>query len=707
MKQMNASEIRIAIAANFTAEPMVEVLRFWTETLGLGPVKIEPVGYNQVFQSLLDQASVFGSREPGVNFVLIRLEDWGRNQHDGRWLDVIRESVREFVAAIRGFAGRAARPTVGILCPASQQALAREGADAAFAPLEAELRQVFGECRMTLLDHAECCKLYPVAGVADPDSDRQGHIPFTAAYWAAIGTLLARQTRMLLQPPRKVVAVDADHTLWGEVAAETGAEGVDLSEPWRGVQAFLAQMKDRGMLLALVSKNRSEDVDAVFRRPEMVLRREDFAGWKVNWKPKSENLCELSAELELGLDSFIFLDDNPMECAEVQAHCPAVTVLQLPEPARASEFLKHAWIFDLPTATAVDSERTSQYREQAERKQLLAAAGSYSEFFEKLALKTDLFPPAMEQVERAAQLTQRTNQFNTTGLRRTVSELSVMLSSGERYALMAHVSDRFGDYGDVGLCVYSTVGSDLEVDTFLLSCRVLGKGVEYQMLAALGRAACQAGKARVVIPFRRTERNEPVLRFLETVGAAFRSGDSYCFPASAAACASFDPAAAAKPAEPEKTEASAAEPAASCDFGAIARGLGTVREIQSAIRRRYRRLRPDLPTAFVQSRNAMEENLVEIWTEVLGLDRVGVLDNFYDLGGDSIKSIQVLSRIHQAGLRLTLSQHYQFPVIAEQAPLLEIAASSTSAQPTARFSLARLGQKSMDSVFARLAKTGN
>lgn len=706
VNKMNASGIRIAAGANFTADPLVEVLRFWLEALGLKQAQVELTGYNQIFQSLLNRESAFGSKEPGLNFILIRLEDWGRNQDACRRLDAVRESAQEFVAAIRFFAEAAVRPTVVMLCPASREALAEEGAAALFESIEIELRRILAECKVMLLEHSDIDGLYPVTLIEDPESNQQGHMPFTPAYWAAIGTLLARKARVLLQPPYKVIAIDADNTLWGGVAAEVGPEGVDLSEPWRQIQAFLTEMKDRGMLLALVSKNRSEDAEKVFGRPEMVLQRKDFAGWKVDWKAKSANLLELATELELGLDSFIFVDDNPMECAEVQAHCPAVTVLQLPEPTDAVGFLKHVWAFDLPAATAADSRRTAQYREQAQRKQFMAAGGSYAEFFEKLKLKIDLFPPAGEHVDRAAQLTQRTNQFNATARRRTAAELSFALASGEHVALMAHVSDRFGDYGDVGLCVYSTAGSDLEVDTFLLSCRVLGKGVEHQMLAALGRTAREAGKAHVVIPFRQTERNEPVFRFLESVEGHVRDGDSYYFATESAAAASFNPAATAS--NPTQQEIEQGLMATSvCDYGTIARRLRTAPDIQLAIRHRYRRIRPELPTPFESPRNPIEEKLSDIWTEVLGLDRVGVYDNFYDLGGDSVVSIQVLSRLHQAGLRLTLTQHYQAPVIAEQVLLLETAASAADMRPAARFSLARLGPKSMDSVLARFAQSSN
>ena len=218
--------------------------------------------------------------------------------------------------------------------------------------------------------------------VDDPEGNREGHIPFTRAYFAALGTVLSRKARSLLQPTVKVIVVDADNTLWSGVVGELGADGVGLTEEHLALQRLLRTKKNQGALLALASKNREGDVAEVFRRPDMVLRRDDFVAWKVNWEQKSRNVSALARELDLGLDSFLFLDDNPVECADVAANCPGITTLVLPsEPRRIPKFLDHVWAFDASgSKTAEDERRTELYREQSERFQFQDSAASFREF---------------------------------------------------------------------------------------------------------------------------------------------------------------------------------------------------------------------------------------------------------------------------------------------------------------------------------------
>ena len=708
------SELLFTVTATFTAEPIEDALRFWMERLRLGRARLVFSAYNQVFAELMAPGGLLASSEPGVNLLLIRPEDWARDQDAGLRTRTVLAAEQEFLQALTAFSQRALRPTILLLCPPSQKA----SADLELAPvlqtIEASLRDTAKALRGVIVVSAkELADLYPVETVDDPESDRQGHIPFTQAYWAAMGTMLARKARTLLQPPHKAIVVDADNTLWGGIAAEVGAAGVQITGVWRQVQEFLLSRKEQGMLLALASKNKEEDVAEVFRRPDMTLRREDFVAWKVNWNPKSDSVRALASELDLGLDSFIFLDDNPVECAEVAAHCPSVTVLPLPQDEGALSFLRHVWAFDLPPVTSADSDRTEQYRRQGERKQSMAGSGSFSEFFERLDLRVEFVAVAPERVERAAQLTQRTNQFNTTGRRRTASELASLLVSGERQALLARVRDRFGDYGEVGLCVYSPSDRDLLVETFLLSCRVLGKGVEHQMLAALGRIAGELGKERVVVPFTQTERNEPAARFLEAVGGAFRQGDLFCFPAARASAVTFDPEQVRNmvPATFQESRDKGDIASAGCDFAEMAK-LASVPEIQLAIRLKRLHSRPLLATEFVLPRNPAEGTLAEIWADALRLERVGIHDDFFALGGDSILAVQILSRANRAGLRLTLRQHFQFPTIAQLASITGLgktdprdAMGAAPRAPSRRYSLAKLGPKTLDQVMAHLAKT--
>jgi FkbH-like protein/non-ribosomal peptide synthase protein (TIGR01720 family) len=677
----NSPDFVITVTANFTAEPIGDSLRFWMEKLGLKPGRVEFSGFNQVFQELMAVDSALSSATPGVNILFIRLENWARDQKSELRSETITAAVREFIQIFKAFTQRARRSTIVVLCPPSRIICENVQLGKTLHSLAQEVGETIAPFPgVSVINANELAELYPVDVIDDPESDRQGEIPFSARYWAAMGTMAMRKIRTMVQAPHKVIAVDADNTLWGGVVGEAGADQVQVSAEWKVLQEFLRKQKDQGMLLVLVSKNQENDVAEVFRRPDMTLRREDFVAWKVNWTAKSENLRALADELSLGLDSFIFLDDNPVECAEVSARCPGVTVLALPtSQENIPSFLHHVWAFDRPRATSTDKVRTEQYRQQVERKQFQSSATSFAEFISGLNLQVQFGAVGAEQLERASQLTQRTNQFNTTGVRRTTAELAADLSSAGRHqALMVRVKDRFGDYGDVGLCVYKTEQDELRVENFLLSCRVLGKGVEHRMLAALGQAAGDLNLKWVVIPFNRTERNEPAAKFLQAVGAAVREGDVYRFPTAQAKLIAFDPGNVKKAPEviEEEPREKKASHAVRMDFGDIARNLAKVPDIQAAMRSRSTNSRPNLAGEFVAPRNSVEQTLADIWAEVLGLDRVGIHDNFFDLGGDSIMSIQIISRAHQSDLRFTLKQQFQYPTIAELAPVIETAPQS-------------------------------
>ena len=387
--------------------------------------------------------------------------------------------------------------------------------------------------------------LYPVADYHDPRRDRLGHIPYTPAFFAAMGTLLAREIHALLAPPHKVVVLDCDNTLWKGVVGEEGVEGIAIPPAWRALQRFMAELAGQGFLLCLCSKNVEADVLEVFdRRPDMILKREHLVSWRINWQPKSENIRSLARELNLGLDSFIFLDDNPVECAEVGSGCPEVLTLRLPIDGDIEGFLRHVWAFDRPRVTAEDRQRTAMYRQEAERARSSKEAPTIDEFLAGLGLQIAIAEPAPGQVDRVAQLTQRTNQFNFTTVRRNDGEIRRLGESGLECRAV-EVSDRFGDYGLVGAMIFGPRGEALEVDTFLLSCRVLGRGVEHRMLGELGEIARARGLSRVDATILLTKKNQPARDFLEGVAAAYRreieGGLRYEIPAEVAAGIAYRP----------------------------------------------------------------------------------------------------------------------------------------------------------------------
>ncbi|MGH7970102.1 MAG: HAD-IIIC family phosphatase, partial [Limisphaerales bacterium] len=515
---------RIAVASTFTAEPIAQPLSYWLKELDVAAT-VEFAPYNQVFQQLLDPASLLAGNARGLNVILLRFEDWRGESCGGQGLEATRatqnieRSLGEFVSGVKAASARSAVPSLVVVCPASARFGSGAESEGFHSRLEAALvKGLTGVPGIHLLTSAELSRCYPVKDCLDSTSDELAHVPYTPLFFSALATAVARKFHALRRAPYKVIVLDCDQTLWAGVCGEDSAEGICLDPPRRALQEFMRAQHEAGMLLCLNSKNQEDDVRAVFaRRKEMPLAWEHFAARRLNWQLKSENLKALAQELRLGLDSFIFVDDNPIECAEVVANCPEVLTLQLPEdPSVIPQFLQHCWAFDHVALTDEDRRRTQLHRQEQERQQLRSQAPSLADFLDALELEIKLEPVSAEHFSRVAQLSQRTNQFNCAGNRFSLAELQGWLSSNE--ALTVHVRDRFGDYGLVGAMLYRFREAALDVDSFMLSCRALGRGVEHRMLARLCEIARERRLDWVDIHFVPTDRNKPAADFLEAIG---------------------------------------------------------------------------------------------------------------------------------------------------------------------------------------------
>jgi FkbH-like protein len=640
----------IAIAATFTAEAVQPALAFWMNRLGMD-WEIRFTGYNQVFQQLLDPAGQFAANRGGFNVVLVRLEDW---LHAG-----VPAQVRRFVEAARS---STAAPLIVAVCPSTVEHAA------ALAPLECDL--------VTSLQHvpsiytispAEIQALNPVAEIHDPHANELGHVPYTPLYFAALATAIARKIHAISAPPFKVIALDCDETLWSGICGEDGPSGVVLDPPRRALQEFMAERRRAGILLALVSKNNEADVlDTFHAHPEMPLRLEDFASHRINWEPKSGNLAELAEELEFGLDTIIFVDDNPKECNEAQAALPEVLALPLPpDPAEIPAFLSHVWAFDRARVTDEDRRRPELYAQRAERTRAQRSAASLEEFLASLDLKVTIVPAAPAQIPRIAQLTQRTNQMNATLVRRRESELQSL----DAEVLAVEVADRFGGYGLSGAMIFRSNGSALVVDTFLLSCRALGRGVEHRMLGQLGRIALERGLPWVEVPYVEGPRNRPAALFLESLGAP-GPGGVFRLPAAAEYRSTSAPAPVA--ADGEK-QARPAPPRPRAPYLEIATKLRTPEAILAAVRGASSNS-TGVHAAADPPRTPLERELAELWAGLLNVPAVGVHDNFFELGGHSLLAVQLLSRVRQIhGIDLSLEVVYSGDfTVAELAKAVEL-----------------------------------
>lgn len=654
----NPSSKTVQITSTFVADPILGPLRFLTEKLGID-ADIRFSDFNQVFQQLLDPTSESSRNRSGFNLFLIRLEDLSENA-------ITEAIVEELESAFLQFSKAADATNLVLFCP-------KENCVDEASRLEEMAVQKLGSIpSVTVLASSELENLYPVADPFDPKAERVGKIPFTETMFAALATAASRKMSLHLRPPGKVLVLDADNTLWSGVAGEDGPEGLKMDGPWAALQTFAKEKQEEGFLLALCSKNNESDLERVFseRAEDLVLNRESFAGWKVNWNPKSQSIRELASELNLGVDSFVFLDDNPAEIAEVSANCPGVTAICLPEnPDEFPRFLKHLWCLDRTGRTNEDRLRTEFYQKESQRKELLDSSRSFEDFLKGLDLEINIRDVNPEDLLRVSQLTQRTNQFNANPLRLSETELAAKIDAGEK-GWTVSVADRFGDYGLVGTVLFSESDSTLTADLFLLSCRALGKGVARRMMITLGERALEKKLDLIAIQFQQTERNEPCRRFLEEIGAQLEN-ESECFaiPAKDAAALSPFPTPTNKSLEKtEKLDSAKSQLSSPWNNGLASKIAGEwsdparLQEILSS----GKRPRPEVTQAFVKPGNPVQKKIAAIWRETLGLEEVGIEDSFTELGGGSVQLVRVHTRLQEEfQVSIELPELFTLPTIAD------------------------------------------
>jgi FkbH-like protein len=360
---------------------------------------------------------------------------------------------------------------------------------------------------------------------------------FSNAFWytarirysARMFDLLAETIRQGLnahaQRCKKVLVLDLDDTLWGDIVGEVGPLGVALSEDGKGLcyrdfQRCIKAATRTGVLLAIASKNNEADAMEVFDQNNMmVLRREDFAAAHINWQPKVQNIVAIANELNLGTDSFVFIDDNPVERDAVRKALPDVVVPDF--PARAEELA--AWFtqkivpeyFGKYAISEEEAAKTEQYRANKARQQL-AASFDLDSYLAELGIECSISVNSGDRLIRAAQMTQKTSQFNLTTRRYEVTDLARFVRSHEHAVLMLDYKDRFGDEGAVALAIVDL--AEGRIDTFLESCRVIGRGVEDRLLDKAIELCRSHGHRRIVGEYIPTRKNQMVAEFYDSHG---------------------------------------------------------------------------------------------------------------------------------------------------------------------------------------------
>ncbi|MBF0272417.1 MAG: amino acid adenylation domain-containing protein [Magnetococcales bacterium] len=705
--------VPLLLAATFTAEPLAPHIRWWGRAFG---VNIEPsfAAYNQIFQELLNPDSLL-STHAGPALLLIRFEDWIRNL-PAPTLESCRIHLENGYTQLLHALTRHRNPAprmIALLPPSPELAELPE----AVKPIHA-LYQRFrawldsgAQGPWQRLDLTELAPWFAIESIFDTLQDQTGHIPFSDPYYAAMGLWIARKIVALRATPFKVIALDCDNTLWQGICGEGGSQGVIITPGHRALQQFMVERHQEGFLLVLNSKNNPEDVWEVFaNHPDMVLRREQIVTTRINWRAKSDNLREMAKELNLGLDSFVFLDDSGVECAEMMTHRPEVLTLQLPEdPEDFSVFLRLVWAFDRFAVTQEDQQRSAMYQEEQQRRQHQEQADSLEDFLHTLEIQVFMEPLQKEHLPRAAQLTQRTNQFNLSTIRRDEAAIEALLRQPEWLGWCIHVTDRFGDYGLVGVVLARQEDNRLWVDTFLLSCRVLGRGVETAILSGLRHHGLARGIDRLVAEYRPTAKNPPILAFLEQSPLEPESTTAHgvLYGAPCADLPETAPHVRFSHDRPPPPKPVAPPPAAAPTISAPVQPLDQSKA-GSASRLRALRWRADLvnndrlvhkahylplthssgeallalpvdgsqerdrlTTPFAPLQGETQLQLGTIWQEVLGCGAVGRYDSFFELGGHSLKAVRMVARIQkQFGVTLQLGEVFAHATIAALATLI-------------------------------------
>lgn len=520
--------VRVALLSSATIDQLVPGLRVAGLRRGLC-VDVFAGGYGQYRHELLQPSARLREFAPEV--IVLSLS--ARALVDGVRLDAdaapVEQALQAELAELRGL-WKAAREQFGAAVVQQTFLDVFEPvfgsydrlADAAPAALVDQLNQRLAPAAradgVALLDVARAAARDGLDAWFDVARWLQGKMEIAPGAAGRYGELLARVLAAQRGRARKCVVFDLDNTLWGGVVGDVGVEGLVLGEgsavgeAHLELQRYARRLKERGVILAVCSKNDAAIAeDAFARHPEMLLRRADIACFVANWDDKAENLRRIAATLNIGLDSLVFVDDNPAERARVREALPMVAVPELPpDPALYVRALASQGCFEAVAFTPEDSQRAASYAANAQREALRGTATSMDEFLRGLSMEVVHGAIGALELERATQLVNKTNQFNTSGRRYTLEELARLAADDAGLTLQFRLLDRLGDSGLVSVMVLRPAAQaehELEIDNWVMSCRVFGRQLEDEAMNIAAEAAAARGARALSARFVPTERN--------------------------------------------------------------------------------------------------------------------------------------------------------------------------------------------------------
>lgn len=539
------SSHRLAILRSFTIEPVIPLLRASAFTYGID-LSIHVGDFNTYAQEILDPNSSLYKFQPQAVILAVQARDVTPELWTS-FADLSEEAIHSSIARVSRFFENSISafrqhstanlivhsfeapetPALGVL-----DAQSETGQSAAIQQINRELRRICAaNTGVYLLDYSSLIARYGWSQWHDERKWLTARMPIRANHLNYLAQEWLRFLVPLTGRSAKVLALDLDNTLWGGVIGEDGLLGIRLSPEYPGaayqaLQRALLDLRSKGILLAVCSKNNlDEAMEAISTHPAMLLKPEHFAATRINWNDKSQNLREIASELNLGTDAVALLDDNPVERAQVRSELPEIMVVDLPEdPFGYAHAVRDCPFFERLTISAEDRHRGTFYAAERDRVRAEQNFADKEDFYRSLEQTAEIEAVSPTTLARVAQLTQKTNQFNLTTRRYNEQQIMNLAATPGSQVLSIRVRDRYGDHGLVGVAIFHDSVDSREIDTFLLSCRVIGRTVESAFLSHLVENARAKGLRYLRGCFIPTKRNAPAQTFYTQHGFVRQSG---------------------------------------------------------------------------------------------------------------------------------------------------------------------------------------
>jgi FkbH-like protein len=527
-------KFKVAILRSFTVEPIVPLLRAEAFAYGID-LAVHVGDFNAYTQEILDGSSSLYRFAPDAVILAVRTAEVAPDLWQ-QFADLSPEAARAAAErVVRSFEQWAAsfreRSQAALIVHSLEQprnaslgvldSQSESGQSGLIRHINRELRRIAAGYRgVYVLDYDALAARHGREHWHDERKLLMARLPIAADHLLHMAQEWMRFVLPLSGRVAKALVVDLDNTLWGGVIGEDGMTGIKVGAEYPGaayqaLQRALLNLSRKGILLAVCSKNNLDDaMEALDKHPGMLVRSTDFAAIRINWTDKSQNLREIAQELNIGVDSLAFVDDNRFEREQVRAALPEVFVINLPEnPLEYAIAVRDCPVFERLTLSAEDQQRTAMYAGQKARAGAEQSFQSKEDFFRFLEQAAEIAPVCDLTLARVAQLTQKTNQLNLTTRRYTEQQVAEMAARPGWQVLSIKVRDRFGDHGLVGVAITHDDGEQCEVDTFLMSCRVIGRTIETAFLSHLAESAGGRGCKRLVGWFLPTKKNAPARDF--------------------------------------------------------------------------------------------------------------------------------------------------------------------------------------------------